>query len=198
MGRIGAAFEKLGAVVITHGDMDHIGGLAEILRAAAHKIKVLAHEEEKPYIQCERPPIRLAQIEAQLTSGPQERRQQTRALYESLKNGYKKLSADVDGTLADGDELPCCGGIAVIETPGHTPGHICLYHKRSKTLIAGDALNVDGGKLVPAPRFMAIDPEASARSLKKLVQYDIETVVCYHGGLYNDQANRRIAALAEP
>lgn len=27
-------------------------------------------------------------------------------------------------------------------------------------------------------------------------KYDIETVVCYHGGLYRDDPNRRIAELA--
>ncbi len=42
--------------------------------------------------------------------------------------------------LADGQRLDLAGGVRVIFTPGHTPGHIALYLERSRTLIAGDAL----------------------------------------------------------
>ena len=28
------------------------------------------------------------------------------------------------------------------------------------------------------------------------MKYDIETVICYHGGIYNDNVNKRIAELA--
>ena len=118
--------------------------------------------------------------------------------YEYIRANYKKLKCTVDRTLADGGELPCCGGITVIHTPGHTPGHICLYHKETKTLISGDALFVEDGQLVPAHPFTNLDPDLAARSLKKLSRYDIEAVVCYHGGLYSDDANRRIAELAKP
>jgi len=56
---------------------------------------------------------------------------------------FENASVEVDMVLTDGEELAYCGGIIVIHTPGHTPGHICLYHKESKTLIVGDGLNVD-------------------------------------------------------
>jgi glyoxylase-like metal-dependent hydrolase (beta-lactamase superfamily II) len=93
--------------------------------------------------------------------------------------------------------LPYCGGITVINTPGHTPGHISLYHKPSKTLIAGDAMIVADGRLLgPNPQY-TLDMKTAIESLKKLMQYDIETVICYHGGLYKDNANRRIAELAK-
>lgn len=92
--------------------------------------------------------------------------------------------------------MPYCGGIKVIYTPGHTPGHICLYLKRIKTLISGDALGVEGSLLVKSPPFTDFDPDLSIKSLKKLTKYDIETVVCYHVGLYKDNTNQRIAELA--
>jgi len=38
--------------------------------------------------------------------------------------------------------------------------------------------------------------ETAMKSLKKLTQYDIETVICYHGGVYRDDANTRLAELA--
>lgn len=139
--------------------------------------------------------IRLIQLETMLNSVPAERREQIRPLYESLKVGYKSFQANVDKTLTDNEELPYCGGITVIFTPGHTPGHICLYLKDSKTLIAGDVLNFDNQLLVPVPIMTTFDKASAIESLKKLTNYDIETIICYHGGVYNDNVNERIAEL---
>lgn len=139
----------------------------------------------------------MTQMEDQLKTLSGERRQQMTKLYESPKANYKKLKANVDETVEDEEELPYCGGITVVYTPGHTPGHICLYYKRSKTLIAGDALSIKGKLLVHSPRHSCLDKEQYDKSLKKLTTYDIETVVCYHGGIYRNNPNRRIAELTE-
>jgi len=39
------------------------------------------------------------------------------------------------------------------------------------------------------------DTDLSIKSLKKLTEYDIETVIYYHGGLYNENANHRVFLL---
>jgi glyoxylase-like metal-dependent hydrolase (beta-lactamase superfamily II) len=194
--KAGVPFEGLSRIIITHSDTDHVGGLAGILNASPQKIEVLAHEKEKPYIEAELPPIRMTQMKDQIKTLPEERRPQMTELYESLKANYKKMKAIVDSTVEDCEELPYCGGITVVYTPGHTLGHICLYHKRSKTLIAGDALNVESGLLVRAPQFTLVDKEQYDKSLKKLTKYDIDTIICYHGGLYRDDPNKFIAELA--
>ena len=194
--KAGVPFERLSRIILTHSDTDHVGGLASILNASPQKITILAHEKEKPYIETEIPPIRMTQMEGQLETLPEERRQKMAELCESLRANYKKLKANVDLTVEDGEELPYCGGITVVYTPGHTPGHICLYHKQSKTLIAGDALSVEGGVLVHSPRFLCLDKEQYDSSLKKLTKFNIETVICYHGGLYRDNPNKCIAELA--
>lgn len=194
--KAGVAFERLSKIIVTHSDTDHVGGLASVLNDLPQKITVLAHRKEKAYIEAELPPIRMSQMEAQLKTLQGEHRQQMTVLYESLKANYKKLKATVDATVEDGEELPYCGGITVIYTPGHTPGHICLYLKQSKILIAGDMLNVEGQMLVNAPESTLLDKEQYKKSLKKLTVYDVQTIICYHGGLYRDNPNRRIAELA--
>jgi glyoxylase-like metal-dependent hydrolase (beta-lactamase superfamily II) len=98
-------------------------------------------------------------------------------IYEKLKAGFQNCRANVDTTLIDGQELPYCGGITVMYTPGHTLGHICLYLKQSKTLIAGNLLIVEDGILVQAPQNINFDNDLSIKSLKKLTKYDIETVI---------------------
>ncbi|MEI6310060.1 MAG: MBL fold metallo-hydrolase [bacterium] len=197
MAKAGVSLKQLTKIIITHQDMDHISGIPSLLKASSYPIEVLAHEEERPYLQTERPPIRMTQLGAQLSSLPEDQREQARLRYEGLKASYPSNRIQVDRTLADGELLPDCGGITVIFAPGHTPGHICLYHEPSKTLIAGDALRVQGSALVKPPARYTSDPSMAAESLRKLACYNIEAVICYHGGLYEGRASRRIAELAE-
>ncbi|TGE33295.1 MBL fold metallo-hydrolase [Desulfosporosinus sp. Sb-LF] len=194
MDQVGAPFSKLNKVILTHQDLDHMSGLSEILRLSDHKVEVLAHKEERPYIQGEKPLIKLnpEQMAKRLESLPEEKRKQMEKVFKASL----KLKFNVDSTIDDGEVLPYCGGITVIHTPGHTPGHICLYLNQSKTLITGDALNVIDGQMVgPKPEYAA-DINTAKRSLMKLIQYDIQTVICYHGGVYNDKVNQRLLELA--
>jgi glyoxylase-like metal-dependent hydrolase (beta-lactamase superfamily II) len=188
--------EKLTRIIITHHDLDHIGSLGELLRAVPHRVEVLAHAEEVPYIQGERLPIKMtpemvAQMEERMKGLPEEQRQAMRKMSEGL--GNQKLT--VDRTVGDGELLPCCGGIQVIHTPGHTPGHICLYLAAMKTLIAGDALFAEGGNLMPAPAFINADASMAFASLEKLTRCDIANVIAYHGGLFRDEPNIRLAEI---
>jgi len=43
----------------------------------------------------------------------------------------------VSRTLVEGDEI---GGLRVIETPGHTPGHLAFWREDGRVLIVGDVL----------------------------------------------------------
>jgi len=191
--KAGVSFEALSRIIITHHDLDHIGSLGELQQSLTHPVELLSHPEEVPYVQGERPPIKMTpemrkQMEEQMKDLPAERRQEMRAILDRMKN--QKLK--VDRILSDGEILPFCGGIQVIHTPGHTPGHICLYHTASKTLIVGDALFVDGGNLGPAPSFINADTPLALASLKKLTHCDIANVIAYHGGLFQDNPNQKL------
>jgi glyoxylase-like metal-dependent hydrolase (beta-lactamase superfamily II) len=196
MAQANVSAEKLTRIIITHHDLDHIGSLGELLRIPAQRVEVLAHAQEVPYIQGEKRPIKMtpemmAQMEERMKGLPQEQRQAMGSMFESLKS--QKLT--VDRTLADSARLPHCGGIQVIHTPGHTPGHVCLYLQASRILIAGDALFVEGGNLVPAPAFINADPSLALASLEKLTRYDIAGIIAYHGGLFRDNPNGRLAEI---
>ncbi|AEG61492.1 MBL fold metallo-hydrolase [Desulforamulus ruminis] len=191
MEQAGMAADQLNKVIITHHDVDHVGSLPNIVRECP-RVQVLAHEQEKSYIQGEKQPVKVARLESQLDSLPEE----MKSLYEKLKASFENLKTPVDRTLTAGEELPHCGGITVIYTPGHTPGHISLYLRQSKTLITGDALLIEEGRLLPMSQHIHWDAELAAKSLQELTQYDIQAVICYHGGLYKDNPNRRIAELA--
>jgi glyoxylase-like metal-dependent hydrolase (beta-lactamase superfamily II) len=186
----GVPFERLDKIVVTHQDIDHIGGIKDILEELP-EVKVLAHEEDKPYIQGEKKLVRLNSIiMGRISALPEEERKRNLDLFENTH-------APVDITLADGEELADCGGIVIIHTPGHTPGHICLYHKPSKTLIVGDTMRVFGGQLI-GPQGQPLnekDMKKAINSLKKFEKYDIENIIAYHGGLFNGDSNQRVKEL---
>ncbi|EKQ57636.1 MULTISPECIES: MBL fold metallo-hydrolase [unclassified Clostridium] len=188
----GIPFSKLNTVILTHQDIDHIGGISDILKEMPGRVKVLAHEEEKAYINGEKKPVKLSRLEDELDHLPAN----MKIIYEKLKAGFEKSRVNVNKTLIDLEELPYCGGITVVHTPGHTPGHISLYLEKWKILIAGDILCVKEGLLVKADQNINFDNELNKESLKKLMNYDIETVICYHGGVYKGKVNERIAELA--
>lgn len=193
--KAGVSFAKLTHIILTHQDIDHIGSLPALLSESPQRVEVLATEVEKPFIQGEKRllKISLEAIDKAVKSLPAEIPEAKRKAFRAALENPPK--APVDKTIVDGEYLPYGGGITVISTPGHTPGHICLYHHTSKTLIAGDAMRVMDGQLhLPDPH-ATLDMDEAIRSLKKLMKYDIDKVICYHGGLFQENVNERIAEL---
>ncbi|QWF81181.1 MBL fold metallo-hydrolase [Amycolatopsis sp. CA-230715] len=78
----------------------------------------------------------------------------------------------------DGDEL--ADGMRVIETPGHTPGHISVAAGR--TVIAGDVLHSPAQLDHPQWCFGSdTDPERAAESRRRLLdEYGPDMVACGH------------------
>jgi glyoxylase-like metal-dependent hydrolase (beta-lactamase superfamily II) len=87
--------------------------------------------------------------------------------------------------------------VRVILTPGHTPGHICLYLERSRTLVAGDALTASEGRLQGPNASATQDMPTACQSVRKLADLDLQAIVCYHGGVVRDDANAQIRRVAE-
>lgn len=189
--RAGVPFRQLRRVILTHHDWDHTGALPDLL-AAGHDILVCAHRLDKPYIEGTLPNYKLTpeKIAARVAALPPAMRPRAAATFAALP------VAPVRRTLEDDELLPWHGGIKVIHAPGHTPGNICLYLASRRLLIAGDQLRVVDGALVGPAAEHTPDMPAALASLTKLVAYDIDRVLCYHGGQYGPGAGPRIAALA--
>lgn len=185
---------RLRGIVLTHQDIDHIGGLPEWLEkhAADGQLPVYAHEGDQSAINGTTTPIKF----------PPERRAMLlqampAALRESFERTFSGERQNVTDTIIDGQTLSIAGGLTVIHTPGHTPGHVSLYHHASKTLIAGDAMVIADGVLCGPIPAMTPDLTLATQSLSRLAAYDIETVIAYHGGRYSGpDVNKRIAELA--
>jgi glyoxylase-like metal-dependent hydrolase (beta-lactamase superfamily II) len=75
------------------------------------------------------------------------------------------------------------------------PGHISLYLKESKTLIAADALVVEGSELEIANPHFTLDLPLAIKSVEKLLNLEIDKIVCYHGGVVEDNIHQKISHL---
>jgi len=171
----GCSFEGITKVILTHQDFDHIGSAKALSCMGA---EMFAHELEAPYIQGDKTSIRLSDMESRLD----ELDEGERAFYERMKKGAPYFFVHVDKLLNDGERLDLCGGIRIIHTPGHTPGHIAVLLEESGIIIAGDAANIDDGKLVGSDPQFTKDMGEAGSSFLKMMAANPTAFVCYHGG----------------
>lgn len=190
-GRYGVKLQSITRLIVTHHDMDHIGSLAELKRANPG-MEVIAHELEAPYVEGARKALRLEQAESTFDELPEEAKPHAQQFIRFLQSIEP---APVDRTVVYGDKLPWCGGIEVVATPGHTIGHLSLYVPAMRTLIAADAVVIEQGKLIIANPQYAADLEEAVRSVERLLAYDIERLICYHGGIWQGDARKALQEL---
>lgn len=102
--------------------------------------------------------------------------------------------------VGDGDSV---FGMDVIETPGHTPGHISLLAPELGLLVVGDALNGPGADPDgPAgigganPEF-SDDMDAADASVRKLAELTFDVVVFGHGQPVESGAQQAVRELAD-
>jgi hydroxyacylglutathione hydrolase len=89
----------------------------------------------------------------------------------------------VDRILREGDEV---AGFRVIETPGHSAGHVVFFREADRVLVIGDVLNsADPLTLLPGLReprpYFSPDPAENRRSARKLAPLEPELVLFGHG-----------------
>jgi glyoxylase-like metal-dependent hydrolase (beta-lactamase superfamily II) len=97
----GVPFGRLNKIIVTHQDIDHIGGIKGIIDELPD-VEVLAHEEDKPYIEGEKKLIRLnSNFMDRINALPEEEREK---VIDMLEN----VHVEVNKTIFDGEELDYC------------------------------------------------------------------------------------------
>lgn len=167
---VGFGLGDVTQVVVTHHDADHAGGLAALRERT--EFTVAAHREEVPHIQGDEPPVK----------GSDDER-------------YPPI--DVDEELTGGEEFSTrAGPLQVVETPGHTAGHVSLYLPDERLLLAADALVADEDEPLSGPKpDYTIDVERAAESVAALAELEVEHTICHHGG-YAPVGTDRIREIA--
>jgi glyoxylase-like metal-dependent hydrolase (beta-lactamase superfamily II) len=169
----GIGVRDLRRIIFTHQDLDYVGSGAALVRQSG--ARVLAHPADAPYINGSIRPLKpsLEMLE---------QRPHMREVMERLE------SVGVDEQVENGSRLDLAGGTQVI----FTPGHISLYLEGSKFLIAGDAVTAEGGYLNGPNPSATLDMRTAIQSVKRPADLDIDTIVCYHGGVVSEDANGQL------
>ncbi len=86
--------------------------------------------------------------------------------------------------LTEGDAL--AAGFTVLETPGHSPGHVSFWRASDRTLICGDVFfNMHVATTIPGlrqpPALFTPDPEQNRESERKLAALEPSSIGFGHG-----------------
>jgi glyoxylase-like metal-dependent hydrolase (beta-lactamase superfamily II) len=187
--RITAALASIGKhprdvthIVLTHVHPDHAGGAAEMSRRTG--APVLVHGDDHGWARSGRirggndPSTRMGRLFARAGDG-------------------KVEPFEPGPALEDGQLLPLGGGVRVVHTPGHSPGHISLLVEPTRTLITGDALFnfrfLGGARISPA--FLCSDFAMTKRTAHRLGELEYDVAAFTHGPEIRDRARETVRDL---
>jgi glyoxylase-like metal-dependent hydrolase (beta-lactamase superfamily II) len=188
-GRIVAGLAAIGKhprdvtrIVLTHVHPDHAGGAAEMSRRTGAPI--LVHGDDHGWARSGR--IR----------GANDRSTRMGRLF--ARTGDAKIEAFEPGpAMVDGQLLPVSGGLRVVHTPGHSPGHVSLLVEPSRTLITGDALFnfrfLRGARISPA--FLCSDFAMTKRTAHRLGEMEYDVAAFTHGPEIRHRARETVREL---
>ncbi len=100
-----------------------------------------------------------------------------------LERGNTTPPVPVARRLREGDEI---AGFRVLETPGHSVGHVALWREADRALVAGDVffnislLTLRYGLREPV-RIFTVDPPRNRASMRRLAALQPEVAVFGHG-----------------
>jgi glyoxylase-like metal-dependent hydrolase (beta-lactamase superfamily II) len=149
------------AHALTHSHPDHDGSSKEVCEKLG--IPLWCPAADVDAMENGRPPTHLvAKLSARVFGGPRRK---------------------VDKVLREGDVI---AGFTVLETPGHTPGHVAYWRESDRALILGDVLNsMNLLTMIPGlrepPGFFTDDPAENRRSARKLAELEPALVCFGHG-----------------
>lgn len=152
---LGIAPERVTHAVISHADVDHYGGDAEVRRLLPNA-RIRAAAEDRRLLE------RWAVIGAERYGWYR----QHGLDYDPGTFAWLRAAAGpdtpIDGVVVDGEVIDL-GGIAVkvVALPGHSPGHVGVWHEGSRTAIVMDAVLERGlyatdDRLISPPPYVTV------------------------------------------
>lgn len=193
---LGISWDRITGLLLTHWHMDHAGNAAEVRRRSGCWVAI--HEDdarENSRYHCD-PDLMLGDVRFFLSLGATE--EEAREMVEAPR-AFEGMTEPfpVDRPLRDGQQLLLNQrSCRVVWTPGHTPGHICLWDEGAGLALVGDHV-LD--PITPNISFLpgAEDPLGDYRgSLQRLAGLSARRLLPAHGGPIEDPLGR-IQAIQE-
>ena len=181
--QLGRSITDLKRIWLTHAHFSHLCGLRALKRLSG--ATVASHQWEAGIISGERKAQRVSIVP----------KRPLRAYYPfqiglALGLGDHK-TCEVDEPLVDGHEA---GGLTVMHTPGHTPGHLGFWSEKTKVLLSGDAI-VTWPEVAAGWDSFTLDEQARRDSLRKMARLAPKKVGVGHGDPLTDNAAETVDSL---
>ena len=154
---------ELSAHALTHAHVDHVGSSRRI--ADELGVEVWAGADDVAAVESGEPVV-------------------PDVFARSLLKAYARFKAvPVARALQEGDDV---AGFRVIDTPGHSPGHVSFWRESDRTLVCGDVffnmhLVTTAPGLHHPPNVFTPDPERNRASQRTLAELEPELVLVGHG-----------------
>jgi hydroxyacylglutathione hydrolase len=176
-GRIGAMLKgrTISAIALTHAHGDHAGAMKRL--AAQWGVPVWCGAADREAVETGRLDLPRAFDRPGLST------------VANAAAGFD--GAPVARVLAEGDTL--AAGFTVLDTPGHSPGHVSFWRETDRTLICGDVffnmhlLTTIAGLREP-PHLLTTDPPRNRESERRLATLEPRTAGFGHGPVLRDAA----------
>ena len=177
---LGSDPSEIDYILLTHPDIDHSGGVAELKEEGAMNAKVAIHDADAPRLAGEKK-LKEVRGAAGVVVG----------VFSGLMH-FRPVRPDV--ILKDGMEI---GGMVVIHTPGHTEGSVCFHDSANRALFVGDAMmtSSDGGAKLP-PKSMTVDMNKAKESVRRLLSLDFDLLLAGHGAPITKGGSKKVAELS--
>lgn len=186
--RHGLSFSDIGQVILTHHHADHAGLLDDLPEQA----RIIGHINNEPYInQSDEFMHKECDFFHQLFQSfgvPEQMNEQL----EQFRKVYRlPCHRPLTQTVNEGDKIEGLEEWDIYYTPGHAESHIVLYRPEDRLLLGGDVLlkRISSNPLLEAPKNGDIRSQPLLdykRSLKKLADLEIRTILPGHGEAVDD------------
>jgi glyoxylase-like metal-dependent hydrolase (beta-lactamase superfamily II) len=162
-------------ILLTHGHDDHGGSAAALTERTG--ARVIAPRDDAAVISGERAAAHPALADWEIP------------LFAQVTSKVPHAPPVVpDRLVAGGDRLGWQHDAVVLETAGHTPGHISAWFDRDRVLVAGDALASHEGR--PMVGVFNADPERAGAAARRLATLDADVACFGHGEPLRRDARR--------
>ena len=172
---IGSDPSQVTRLMLTHCHPDHAGGAAYVAEQTGRPVDVHADDAE------------FVRSGTQPDGDPSSRLGRLLRRLPEPKVGKVAVGEE----LTDGQVVPFAGGIRVIHTPGHSPGHASYLHEDSGTLITGDAIFNVLGRRWPM-KMLCTNFAMTKKTAHRLGELEYSVAAFTHGPEITDQPREAI------